>query len=141
MGVEISRGVLQRILALAVSEPEREVCGLLLTSSQRIEAVRETANVSESRTDSFEIDPAALFATLRAERAGGPRLIGHYHSHPNGLTTPSARDAMMATSPGRLWLIVASGEARLWREVPGGAVRGAFEPVELLPDSADEGCA
>jgi desampylase len=48
---------------------------------------------------------------------------------------------MMATSPGRLWLIVPSGEARLWRETPGGAMHGAFEPVELLVSGADEGCA
>ena len=170
MGVKISRGVLQRILAHAAREPEWEVCGLLFTSPQpfalssskgrpsldpemregtglrqarpeRIESIRETTNVSPNPADSFEIDPAALFAALRAERTGGPRLIGHYHSHPNGLSTPSACDAMMATSPGRLWLIVASGEARLWREVAGGAVHGAFEPVELLGDGADEGCA
>ena len=141
MGVEISRGVLQRILVRAASEPEREVCGLLLASPQRVVETKPVANVSANPADSFEIDPAALFAALRAERAGGPRLIGHYHSHPNGLAIPSERDAMMATSPGRLWLIVASGKARLWREVSGGAVHGAFEPVELLTDGADEGCA
>jgi proteasome lid subunit RPN8/RPN11 len=139
MGVEISRGVLQRILAHAASAPEREVCGLMLGTPALVEVATE--NVSANPADSFEIDPAALFAALRAERAGGPRLTGHYHSHPNGLATPSERDAMMATSPGRLWLIVASGEARLWREAPGGAVHGAFEPVELLGDGADEGCA
>jgi proteasome lid subunit RPN8/RPN11 len=139
MGVEISRGVLQRILAHAASAPEREVCGLMLGTPALAEVATE--NVSANPADSFEIDPAALFAALRAERTGGPRLIGHYHSHPNGLATPSERDAMMATSPGRLWLIVASGEARLWSEVPGGAVHGAFEPVELLTDGADEGCA
>jgi proteasome lid subunit RPN8/RPN11 len=173
MGVKISRGVLQRILAHAAREPEREVCGLLLNTpstsvraersrgtattvdmasaslgrsldfarDERIGEFMETTNVSPNPANSFEIDPAALFTALRAERTGGPRLIGHYHSHPNGVSTPSACDAMMVTSPGRLWLIVGSGEARLWREVAGGAVHGAFEPVELLGDGADEGCA
>ncbi len=104
-----------------------------------MEAV-ETANVSPDPSTTFEIDPAALFSAIRAERAGGPRILGHYHSHPNGSATPSARDAAMALQPGRLWLIVAAGEARLWREVPGGAMHGAFDPVELVVDGADDGC-
>ncbi|WP_326521544.1 M67 family metallopeptidase [Sphingomonas abietis] len=107
----------------------------------RIATVLSTTNVAAHPADSFEIDPAALFAALRAERTGGDRLIGHYHSHPNGLATPSARDALMATSPGRLWLIVAAGAARLWCETPGGAVQGAFAPVELLINGAEDGCA
>jgi len=142
MMVRISRGVLQRILAHAAEEPRREVCGLLLGQAQpeRVEAMVETANVAANPVDSFEIDPTALFAALRAERIGGPRILGHYHSHPNGPPTPSARDAGMALQPGRLWLIVAAGEARMWREVPGGAAHGAFDPVELVVDGVDDGC-
>jgi proteasome lid subunit RPN8/RPN11 len=44
-------------------------------------------------------------------------MIGHYHSHPNGAAEPSRHDAAMALDTGRLWLIVASGEMRLWRVV------------------------
>ncbi len=163
MSVRISRGMLQRILDHAVAGPGREVCGLLLAeppisarsgpstslgasgrgedSPGRISEMREVANVAANPADSFEIDPAALFATLRVERANGPRLIGHYHSHPNGSPVPSERDAVMANQPGRLWLIVAAGSARMWREVPGGAVHGAFDPVELVVDAPDDGCA
>jgi proteasome lid subunit RPN8/RPN11 len=152
--------MLQRILVHAAAEPGREVCGLLLSSQdsvrterdawstsfdcardERVESVVETPNVAANPADSFEIDPAALFAALRTERAGGPRLIGHYHSHPNGSPTPSERDAVMANQPGRLWLIVAAGTARMWREVPGGAVHGAFDPAELVIGPPDEGCA
>jgi proteasome lid subunit RPN8/RPN11 len=180
MAIRITRGMLQRILAHAAEEPEREVCGLLLASRpfapslakpvlsnaaggveggcppsstrqegrtglrqaqpERVEAVAETANVCSDPADSFEVDPTILFAILRAERAGGPRVIGHYHSHPNGSPTPSARDAAMALQPGRLWLIVAAGEARMWREVPGGAMHGAFDPVELVVEHSDGGC-
>jgi len=108
--------------------------------SERIDALLETPNVASDPATTFEIDPAALFAALRAERAGGPRILGHYHSHPSGSPTPSARDAAMALQPGRLWLIVAAGAARMWREVPGGAVHGAFALVELVVDGADDGC-
>jgi hypothetical protein len=47
----------------------------------------------------------------------------------------------MAVQPGRLWLIVAAAEARIWREEPGAAMCGAFAPVELVIDAPDEGCA
>lgn len=142
MVTRISRGVLQRILAHAAKEPGREVCGLLLGPAKcdRIETAVEAANIASHPATSFEIDPAALFAALRAERAGGSRILGHYHSHPNGLATPSVRDAAMAFQPGRLWLIVAAGEARMWREQPGGAMHRAFDPVELVVVCADDGC-
>jgi proteasome lid subunit RPN8/RPN11 len=82
--------------------------------------------VAEDPHRSFEVDPRALFAALRAERAGGAKLIGHYHSHPNGLATPSARDAA-AAEPGWLWMIVGGGEAGLWIAEEGAA----FRPVRL----------
>lgn len=112
--VTISRALLDAIRAHADEEPEREVCGLLLGCAGRIEEVRRTANLAENPRDSFEIDPAALFAAIRDERAGGSALHGHYHSHPRGRCAPSARDARMALDMGKLWLIVAGDEIGLW---------------------------
>lgn len=111
--VGIAAGLLEEILARAGATAEVEVCGLLFGTPERIEAVRHTANSAAEPQDSFEVDPAALLAALRAERGGGARLVGHYHSHPNGLAVPSARD-LAAAEPGRLWLIIGGGEARLW---------------------------
>lgn len=85
------------------------------------------ANVAKNPASNFEIDPAALFAAIRAERDGGDQIIGHYHSHPAGSTEPSARDAEMALDIGRIWLIVAGGEMDAWH-VPSP---GHLEPVEL----------
>ena len=62
---------------------------------------------------------------------GGPRLIGHYHSHPAGLAEPSLRDAEAADDLGRLWLIVAVQDAALWRAVAGGSHLGRFDRVAL----------
>jgi proteasome lid subunit RPN8/RPN11 len=129
MATVIARYILNRILRHAAAEPGREVCGLLLGEGGRIVAAEPAANVSPEPADSFEVDPAALFAALRAERAGGPRLIGHYHSHPNGRPEPSARDAA-AAEPGRLWLIVGGGAARLWLAGPGGAF--AAEALDIV---------
>jgi proteasome lid subunit RPN8/RPN11 len=113
MAVTIGQDNLKRLVDLAVAAPDREICGLLFGSLDRIEHAEPADNVALESGDSFEIDPRALFAALRAERAGGRRLIGHYHSHPNGSAIPSARD-LAAAEPGRYWLILGGGAARLW---------------------------
>ncbi|PZU07481.1 M67 family metallopeptidase [Sphingomonas sp.] len=125
MTVSIARDCLASLLGEAAASPEREICGLLFGSAERIDAAIATINVAPHSEDEFEIDPAALIAAHRAERAGGPRLIGHYHSHPSGSAHPSARDAA-AAQPGRLWLILGGGEAMLWRAGATG-----FTPVSI----------
>jgi proteasome lid subunit RPN8/RPN11 len=126
MPVAIPAPLLDRLLAEADAEPAREVCGLLFGGDSHIGAAQRTANVADDPARTFEIDPAALFAALRAERGGGPRLIGHYHSHPNGRPEPSPRD-LAAAEPGRLWLIIGGNMARLWRAAPGG-----FMEVQMI---------
>lgn len=126
MEMTIARSLLDAILAAAAIQPDREICGLLFGDGESVTAVQPAANVSPNPADSFEIDPQALFAAIRAERAGGARLVGHYHSHPSGTALPSARDAAAAEA-GRLWLIVAGAEVRLWR----AEAAGRFVPVSL----------
>ncbi|HVI98558.1 MAG TPA: M67 family metallopeptidase [Sphingomonas sp.] len=135
MKARISRPVLQRIIADAAAFPGEEICGLLFGAPQCIDAAKPCANVAADRSDSFEIDPAALLAAHKAARAGGPRVVGHYHSHPNGLPRPSPRDVLAAAPDGAYWLIVGGGEARLWRARIDGQ---GFDPVEL---EAAPGCA
>ena len=113
MDIGIGRNLLDGLLKSAAARPDREICGLLFGSRDRIDRAIATDNVAERPQDSFEIDPRALFAALRAERAGGDKLIGHYHSHPNGAAEPSPRD-LAAAEPGKLWLILGGGIARLW---------------------------
>jgi proteasome lid subunit RPN8/RPN11 len=130
MQMTIARLLLDQILAWAAADPGREVCGLLFGDGQRIDEAQPTRNVSATPERTFEIDPQSLFAAIRAEREGGPRLIGHYHSHPSGSAIPSACDAEMA-EPGRFWLIVSGGGAQLWRAEAGGALHGVFTPIVL----------
>ena len=126
MRMSIASGLLRQIIDHSERTPDREVCGLLLGDETAIVAVIPADNLADDPRDSFELDPAAQFAALRAARGGGPAVIGHYHSHPNGRPDPSPRDAATA-SPGELWMIVANGAARLFRAAP----QGAFAPVHL----------
>jgi len=118
--------VLKALLDAAEADRDREICGLLFGTTDRVERVEPATNVAEHPADTFEIDPRALFAALRAERAGGDRVIGHYHSHPNGSAEPSARD-LAAAEPGKLWLIIGGGVARAWMMENGG-----FRELQLV---------
>lgn len=126
MAFEIRRDVLNAVLDAAASASEQEICGLLFGTEGRIDRAEPAANVAEHPTDTFEIDPRALFAALRAERAGGDKMIGHYHSHPNGSAEPSPRD-LAAAEPGKLWLILGGGAARAWIVENGG-----FRELQLV---------
>lgn len=131
MTVTISSEALDFLLITAAASPDREVCGLLLGEENRIFAVVPCANVSPEPWQRFEIDPAALIAAHRSARGGGPAVIGHYHSHPNGLAAPSPRDAADAAPDGTIWLIVGGGAVTAWRAVAAGRRHGRFDPLTL----------
>ena len=133
MTVAISTLLLDRLRALAAAAPAHEVCGLLFGCQEAVEAIEPVRNVADDRATRFELDPAALFAAIRDERAGRRNFVGWYHSHPKGAALPSACDARMAAPDGKLWLIVAHGAVRAWRAVPDGQVHGRFDPVVLAP--------
>ena len=126
--VAIDGALLEVLRARAEASSDQEVCGLLFGCDGRINRAVAATNVASDPATMFEIDPAMLIAALREERAGGPPLIGHYHSHPNGRAEPSDRDRD-AAEPGRMWLILAGRTARLWL-----ATEGGFTEMELVTD-------
>lgn len=132
MTVTISSSILDAILRHAAASPEREVCGLLFGDAQTVTDAQRCLNVAPDPATRFELDPAALLAAHRRARTGGPRIVGHYHSHPSGLAGPSTRDAEAAVPDGSLWFVTAAGELGAWRAVPIGRVFGRFDPVTLL---------
>jgi proteasome lid subunit RPN8/RPN11 len=138
MIVAIASGVTQTLIAEASRANPHEACGLLLGNDRRIETAIPAKNISDHPERAFEIDPATLLRTHREARGCGQRVVGHYHSHPNGQTEPSLRDAAHAVENGQFWLIVANGQVNAWRVVsndPGGsAVHGRFLPVSLESD-------
>ncbi len=127
----LSRTAHAAILAAAAEAVPDEACGLLLGRASHVDAAVRTANVHPEPRHRFEIDPAALIAAHKAARAGGPALLGYWHSHPRGRPEPSATDRAAASGDGRIWAIAAAGAVRLWIDRPEG-----FEP---LPYALDEG--
>jgi proteasome lid subunit RPN8/RPN11 len=131
MRLDISRSVLIGIRRISAVAAPLEACGLLFGSEALVSDWQVAENIAERPEVHFEIDPRALIAALKAERAGGPRIAGYWHSHPSGDATPSATDAAMAAPDGKLWLIVGGETVTGWRAVERGALHGRFDPVAI----------
>lgn len=124
MPICITAGALDTIRAEARRCHPCEACGILLGQGGAIAAASPAANVAPQPERHFEIDPTALIAAHRAARAGGPAVLGYFHSHPTGAARPSPTDAAMAARDGRIWAIVAGDTVTLWHDGASG-----FEPL------------
>lgn len=126
MTVQLSSAVAEALVAEAQTACPHECCGLLLGHGNTVTAIQPALNVHPTSATHFEIDPATLIAAHRAERAGGPQVLGCYHSHPAGPPEPSNADRAMAARDNRVWAIVGRGEGgwtvRLWRTTEAGFV-------------------
>lgn len=137
----LTRAHMLRIEAEALAALPRESCGVL-TGAQteqgwRVTGVETSRNLAPvDRCDRFEIDPAVLLRLQKAARAGAPRMIGVFHSHPGGAAAPSETDLAQAWQTGMIWLItgVTAGvaESRAFLRVAAG-----FTPVPLQIPGAD----
>ncbi|RKF21081.1 M67 family peptidase [Altericroceibacterium spongiae] len=106
-------------MAAADALPQ-EACGLLLGASGIIDRAVPVRNVAAEPLRHFEIDPQALIDAHRAERQGGPELIGYFHSHPVGRAAPSPTDRARASGDGKVWAIIAKDDVTFWTDDPEG---------------------
>ncbi len=104
---ELAAAVLQ---AAARAYPN-EACGLIegidTADGWRALAIHEAANVADVPARRFLVDPEVQFALLRKLRGTERRIIGCFHSHPNGRAEPSATDRANAYESDFLYLIAA----------------------------------
>jgi desampylase len=132
MALRISRTQRQQLIEWAEAAGPRECCGLLLGRSDTISEVRATVNVAENAERHFEIDPADLIAAHKATRTGNFAILGHFHSHPNGLARPSTTDLASAADDGSYWLIIARADVSAWQPVAKGGQVMQFQEVPLI---------
>jgi len=126
MRCEVTSDALGKMREHAAAAHPQEACGILLGAGGRITEARAAANVHPSPHTHFEIDPQALIDAHRAERAGGPAVIGYYHSHPRGPAEPSPTDRACASGDGRIWAIIGRDDARFWQDGKQGFVALPF---------------
>ena len=115
-GVVLTDAAAEQIRTHARLTAPLECCGLLLGVGTTITEARPARNVHLSPQTHFEIDPQAMIDAHRAARAGGPQVLGYYHSHPRGPAQPSATDRAMAARDGAIWAIVTGDEITFWRD-------------------------
>lgn len=130
VSIHMEDGALALIRAEAEAAFPIECCGLLIGTRDESGRVDVTDVVpAENHADDphrFLIDPQVQFDWMRKLRGTARRIVGHYHSHPNGEPRPSAYDGEMALDADQVWLIVAvedgaAGDARTFvsqAEVP-----------------------
>ena len=124
--VRISAAATASIRAAVRQSGHNEACGLLFGVPGEIREATVAANVSPEPRHRVEIDPAHLFDAHRRSRAGPLRLLGCWHSHPDGQAVPSRRDRDGVSDMSWLWLIATAGDLTLWRPA-----RLGFDPVAL----------
>jgi proteasome lid subunit RPN8/RPN11 len=125
----LKRAHLEILVHAAADAAPAECCGLLIgygTDFVIVTDVIVAENVADE-PDTFLINPQLQFDWLRKLRDSDRRIIGHFHSHPNGRCEPSQRDLDMAVDPEQVWLIVPVLDG-----VPGA-------PAAYIPDAKRTG--
>lgn len=95
--IHLSEDVETAIRAHAVRDYPDECCGVMLGKVENdIKIVQEIRPIENTHEDGherrFQISAEALFRLDREERAGGPKVLGFYHSHPDHPARPSEYD-------------------------------------------------
>jgi proteasome lid subunit RPN8/RPN11 len=100
---------LKAIADAAEAAYPNECCGLLVGTGRRpvrVTRLLPAANLAGSSGNRFELDPRVRLDAERSLRGTAERVIGHYHSHPDGSALPSPTDLAEAWEPELIWLIV-----------------------------------
>lgn len=144
--IEMRPADIREILKLTRAASPEEACGLIAgrrvigrdggAATERLVVTRviEATNVvqQEDRPKRFEVDPEARIRLEKQLRDTPEELLGHWHSHPFGPPSPSARDLAQAHEPELVWLICTPDTTpplTAWRPDPKG---GGFRPIPLL---------
>lgn len=108
--IVIGRDVLRQVVDAAEAAYPQEACGLLAGRQHpngTVEILRAHPSANLGRApDRFEIDPRLWVDLARALGKGSTKVIGLYHSHPDGPAQPSAVDLEAAWGEELIWLIV-----------------------------------
>lgn len=115
-----------------------EACGLLIGwqdvgRKAVVTAVITSENLASNPENAFEIDPALILAQQKASRQSGGKILGHYHSHPDGTAAPSLQDQKQNYDPGLIWMIVSVNEGGCQEIKTYGtkSATGSLEPIPL----------
>ena len=100
--MNISREIIDQLIAQARQDAPNETCGYLLgVSVDGVDTVTENywmENIDHS-PEHFSFAPKDQFAALRYARERGLRILANWHSHPASPSRPSQEDLRLANDP------------------------------------------
>jgi proteasome lid subunit RPN8/RPN11 len=127
-----------RVLLAASRAFPSECCGLIEGADTAdgwcALAVHEAKNIAEDPQRRFLIDPQAQFDLMRALRDTNTRIIGCFHSHPDGDPSPSAADRVEAYESGFLYLIAAGTADMFTLKAYVFTDPSGFSPLAIVSD-------
>ncbi len=129
--VRFPRPLANRILALAQSSPDKEICGLISARNNQPLRCIPVANVADQPDHLFTMDPAQQIDAMRQMREQGETLFAIYHSHPTESAEPSATDLEQVGYPEALQLIISLNTKGVLELRGYTFVNGEAEPVHL----------
>jgi len=122
------------IEGVAQNAAPNESCGLLEGTTEddeyTVTTIHPSDNLAADPANMFEVDPRLLLRLQRDLRDEPTKMIGIYHSHPQGPAAPSATDLAMAWQPELAWVITSIGPPV--RTAGFRLVDGAFDELEIL---------
>ena len=135
--MKIVHRVLELLAAHACEALPSECCGILLAQGNDLSTVscvlRAENAEREGPQQRYSLGHKAHIRAVEREASSDDRIVGYYHSHPDGGTQPSRCDTTQAVV-GVVYLIMGIGgrsiEWAAWRLAGNHFVRESLEVIE-----------
>jgi len=119
------------MLKQALNELPHECCGLLLGKNGKIKRTLPMRN-TEPSPKAYFMDPSQQVEVFTDMEKKGETLIGIYHSHPKGPSTPSGADLKMAFHQDAVYIIISLENRNKPVLSTFFLKKGAFKEVKLI---------
>ena len=128
--LHLNKDILAGIIAHAREELPFEACGYLAEKDGVVRTFLAMTNTDKA-ADHFSMDPVEQFAAVKTMRAGGEKLRGVYHSHPETPARPSAEDIRLAFDPQVSYVIISLADLENIEVKSYTIVNGEVTPEEI----------
>ena len=135
--MQISRALLDEVVAHAREEAPKECCGLIASQDGRAVAVHRMRNVAINPKAAYYMDGQEQYRVEMGIYDAGLDLGAIYHSHPRTEPVPSQTDVNLGQHPDTVYIIVGldgdEPQVRAWRIVDGTVSEAVLEVQDGTP--------
>ncbi|NOX21098.1 MAG: M67 family metallopeptidase [Nitrospirae bacterium] len=107
--IKVPSKILSEIVEHARQGYPEEVCGILAGKEQRVNTIYRMTNTEHSPVSYF-MDPKEQFQVMKDMRQKDLQMLAIYHSHPDSVAYPSAKDVRLAFYDDVAYIIVSLAE-------------------------------